>query len=57
MLPLPTRFAGFVPAFAPLFVSRSWRQAQLLLIGAILTAGRRTVASALAGWAARRIGG
>ena len=44
---LPTRFAGFILAFAPLFVHRSWRHAQLLLIGAILTPGRRTVASVL----------
>src|SRR3954447_18931644 len=44
---LPARFAGVILAFAPLFVHRSWRHAQLLLIGAILTPGRRTVASAL----------
>ena len=47
MLPLPARFAGIILAFAPLFVHRSWRHAQLLLIGAILTPGRRTVASVL----------
>jgi DDE superfamily endonuclease len=40
---LPARFAGLILAFAPLFVHRSWRHAQLLLIGAILTPGRRTV--------------
>ena len=44
---LPARFAELILAFAPLFVHRSWRHAQLLLIGAILTPGRRTVASAL----------
>ena len=44
---LPTRFAGIILAFAPLFVHRSWRHAQVLLIGAILTPGRRTVASVL----------
>lgn len=44
---LPTRFAGLILAFTPLFVHRSWRHAQLLLIGAILTPGRRTVASTL----------
>jgi polynucleotide 5'-kinase involved in rRNA processing len=47
MLPLPARFAGINLAFAPLFVHRSWRHAQLLLIGAILTPGRRTVTSVL----------
>src|SRR4051812_4037227 len=30
MLPLPTRFAGIILAFAPLFVHRSWRHARLL---------------------------
>jgi hypothetical protein len=44
---LPVRFAGIVLAFAPLFVHRSWRHAQVLLIGAILTPGRRTVTSLL----------
>ena len=47
MADLPARFAGLILSFAPLFVHRSWRHAQLLLIGAILTPGRRTVASAL----------
>ena len=44
---LPTRFAAVILAFAPLFVHRSWRHARVLLIGAILTPGRRTVASVL----------
>jgi hypothetical protein len=44
---LPARFAGTILAFAPLFVHRSWRHAQVLLIGAILTPGRRTVTSLL----------
>lgn len=47
MLPLPARFAELILTFAPLFVHRSWRHAQLLLIGAILTPGRRTVSSIL----------
>jgi hypothetical protein len=47
MPPLPTRFAGIILAFAPLFVHRSWRHAQLLLIGAILVPGQRTVANVL----------
>ena len=47
MLPPPTRFAGIILAFAPLFVQRSWRHAQVLLIGAILAPGRGTVASLL----------
>jgi hypothetical protein len=44
---LPARFAGLILAFAPLFVHRSWRHAQLLLVGAILTPGRRTVTGVL----------
>ncbi len=44
---LPARFAGIILAFAPLFVHRTWRHARVLLIGAILTPGRRTVASVL----------
>lgn len=44
---LPARFAGIILSFAPLFVHRSWRHAQALLIGAILCPGRRTVASVL----------
>jgi len=47
MLTLPTRFAGLILAFAPLFVHRSWRHAQILLVGAILTPGQRTVTSVL----------
>lgn len=47
MLPLPTRFAGLILAFAPLFVRRSWRHVQILLVGAILTPGRRTASSVL----------
>ncbi len=44
---LPARFAGIILAFAPLFVHRTWQHAQVLLIGAILAPGRRTVASIL----------
>jgi hypothetical protein len=47
MLRLPARFAGIIIAFAPLFVQRSWKHAQVLLIGALLTPGQRTVASLL----------
>src|SRR5918998_1419325 len=44
---LPTCFAAVILAFAPLFVHRSWRHARVLLVGAILAPGRRTVASLL----------
>jgi hypothetical protein len=47
MLRLPARFAAVILCFAPLFQQRSWRHAQVLLVGAILAPGRRTVTSIL----------
>jgi DDE superfamily endonuclease len=47
MLRLPARFAAVILCFAPLFFQRSWRHAEMLLIGAILTPGQRTVTSIL----------
>jgi len=44
---LPSRFAAVILCFAPLFRERSWRHAEVLLIGAILAPGRRTVTSIL----------
>ena len=44
---LPSRFATVILQFAPLFYHRSWRHAEVLLIGAILAPGTRTVASLL----------
>ena len=44
---LPARFAAVILCFAPLFFQRSWRHAEVLLLGAILTSGRHTVASIL----------
>ena len=51
MLRLPARFAAVTLCFAPLFRQRTWRHAQVLLLGAILVPGQRTVTSIL------RIGG
>jgi hypothetical protein len=47
MLRLPARFAAVILCFAPLFFQRSWRHAEVLLVGAILAPGRRTVSSIL----------
>ena len=47
MLRLPSRFASVILAFAPLFLQRSWRHAEVLLTGAILAPGQRTVTSIL----------
>lgn len=47
MLHPPSRFAGVILSFAPLFLRRSWRHAEVLLTGAILVPGQRTVTSIL----------
>ena len=47
MLQLPSRFATVILSFAPRFCQRSWRHGEVLLLGAILAPGRRTVASLL----------
>jgi DDE superfamily endonuclease len=44
---LPARFAAIILTFAPLFLQRSWRYAEVLLLGAILAPGKRTVTSIL----------
>ena len=44
---LPARFAAVILCSAPLLRGRSRRHAEVLLIGAILAPGRRTVASIL----------
>jgi DDE superfamily endonuclease len=47
MPPLPEAIIGVLAAFAPLFSERVWGHAQVLLLGAILTPGPRTVTAAL----------
>ena len=47
MRTLPPKMVQALAPFAPLFSKRVWQHAQLLLVGAILTPGRRTVSSAL----------
>jgi DDE superfamily endonuclease len=45
---LPACFAAVILTFAPVFVQqRTWRHAEVLLIGAILAPGKRTVTSLL----------
>jgi DDE superfamily endonuclease len=44
---LPTTMIRLLAPFAPLFSKRVWQHVQVLLAGAILTPGRRTVSSAL----------
>src|SRR3954462_1235605 len=47
MLRLPPPLAPIILCFAPLFFQRSWCHAEMLLVGAILTPGRRTVTGIL----------
>ena len=47
MLTLPDAIVSVLIPFATLFTSPTWRKAQLLLVGSILTPGQRTVAAAL----------
>src|ERR671914_2794508 len=47
MRALPPKMVQVLTPFVPLFSKRIWQHAQLLLVGAILAPGRRTVSSAL----------
>lgn len=47
MLNLPTEVTALLALFAPLFTSSVWYHAQILVIGAILTPGKRTVTAIL----------
>src|SRR5215472_5020872 len=47
MLLLPANIVALLAPFAPLFSRPVWRHAQVLVVGAILTPGRRMVSSAL----------
>jgi hypothetical protein len=47
MRTLPPKMVQVLAPFAPLFSKRVWQHVQVLLAGAILAPGRRTVSSAL----------
>jgi hypothetical protein len=47
MLTLPFELTSLIVNFAPLFSKPVWQHAQVLLVGAILAPGKRTVTSAL----------
>jgi hypothetical protein len=47
MLPMPVQIQEIMAAFAPLFTRPVWHHAQVLIVGAILARGKRTVTSAL----------
>jgi hypothetical protein len=47
MLNLPAEMTAFLAQFAPLFTPSVWSHAQVLVIGALLTPGKRTVTAVL----------
>jgi len=47
MLTLPDVIVSILAPFATLFTNPTWQKAQLLLVGAVLATGQRTVAAAL----------
>jgi hypothetical protein len=47
MLSLPAAIIAILAPFVPLFDVRTWRKAQVLLVGAVLAPGKRTVTAAL----------
>jgi len=47
MLTLPPSYLTFITAFAPVFSRRLWQHVQVLLVGAILAPGQRTVTAIL----------
>src|SRR3712207_7432062 len=49
MLTLPKAFAILLTTFAPLFTRRVWHHVQVLMVGAMLAPGKRTVTAALRG--------
>lgn len=47
MLMVPKEFAILMTTFAPLFTKRVWQHVQVLLVGAILAPGKRTITAVL----------
>jgi len=47
MLTLPAEYITLIQAFAPIFSKRIWQHIQVLVIGAILAPGKRTVTAVL----------
>lgn len=47
MLTLPAEYVTLIQAFAPIFSKRIWQHLQVLVIGAILAPGKRTVTAVL----------
>lgn len=47
MLVVPKEFVNLMTTFAPLFTKRVWQHVQVLLVGAILSPGKRTITAVL----------
>ena len=47
MLTLPVAIISLLQPFGTMFHAKTWKKAQILLVGAILAPGKRTVTSAL----------
>jgi hypothetical protein len=47
MLTLPVELTNLIVGFAPLFSKRVWERAKVLMVGALLAPGKRTVSAAL----------
>jgi hypothetical protein len=47
MRTVPKEFATLIATFTPLFTKRAWHPVQVLMIGAMLAPGKRTVTAAL----------
>ena len=47
MLTLPEEYHTLITMFGPIFSKRMWHRAQVLLVGAILAHGQRTVTAVL----------
>ena len=47
MLTLPFELRSLIIEFAPLFSKRVWEHAKVLIVGALLAPGKRTVSAAL----------
>lgn len=47
MLTLPTEYLTLIQVFAPVFSKRIWQHVQILILGAILAPGKRTVTAVL----------
>lgn len=47
MLTLPAEYVTLIQAFAPIFSKRIWQHLQILVLGAILAPGKRTVTAVL----------